>query len=51
MKFLEGFLSGMVVSLMGCIAFKLMFPETEEEMCQCAKKVGKDMEKELKNMS
>ena len=50
MKFTEGFLTGIVVSLMGCVAFKFLFPETEEEMCHSMKKITKDMEKDLENM-
>lgn len=50
MKFAEGFLTGMVLSLAGCLVFKIMFPETEEEMCQSMKKISKDMGKELENM-
>ena len=51
MRFLEGFLTGMVLSIAGCVAFKFMFPETEKEMCECADKIAKDMGKDLKNMS
>ncbi len=51
MRFLEGFLTGMVLSIAGCVAFKFMFPETEKEMCESVSKITKDMGKELKNMS
>ena len=50
MKFAEGFLVGMVTSLMGCVVFKFMFPEAEEEMCHSVKKITKDMGKDLENM-
>ncbi len=50
MKFAEGFLFGSLVSLMGCIAFKVMFPEAEEEMCHSMKRITKDMGKDLENM-
>ena len=49
-KFAEGFLFGSLVSLMGCVAFKFMFPEAEEEMCHSVKKISKDMGKDLENM-
>ena len=49
-KFAEGFLTGMVLSILGCVAFKFIFPETEEEMCHSVKKISKDMGKELENM-
>ncbi len=50
MKFAEGFLSGMVLTFMGCVAFKVLFPEAEEEMCHSIKKISKDMEKDMENM-
>ena len=50
MKFAEGFLSGMVLTLTGCIAFKFLFPEATEEMCHSVKKISKDMEKDIENM-
>lgn len=50
MKFAEGFLSGMVLTLMGCVAFKVIFPEAEEEMCHSIKRISKDMEKDMENM-
>ena len=50
MKFAEGFISGMMVSLFGCVIFKFMFPEAEEEMCHSIKKISKDMGKDLENM-
>ena len=50
MKFAEGFLTGMVLSLAGCVVFKFMFPEAEEEMCHSVKRISKDMGKELQNM-
>ncbi len=50
MKFAEGFLLGSMVSLMGCVAFKFLFPEAEEEMCHSIKKISKDMGKDLENM-
>ena len=37
MKFTEGFLVGSMVSLLGCVIFKFMFPEAEEEMCHAGK--------------
>ena len=43
MKFAEGFLTGMVLSLAGCVAFKFLFPEAEEEMCHSVKKISKDI--------
>jgi len=49
-RFAEGFLTGMILSLAGCAIFKFMFPETEEEMCHSVKKITKDMGKELENM-
>ena len=51
MKFAEGFLSGMVLTLMGCVAFKVLFPEAEEEMCHSIKKISKDMEKDMENVA
>ena len=50
LKFAEGFLTGMVLSLAGCVVFKFMFPEAEEEMCHSVKRISKDMGKELQNM-
>ncbi len=50
MKFAEGFLIGSVFSLVGCVVFKFMFPEAEEEMCHSVKKITKDMGKDLENM-
>ena len=50
MKFAEGFLIGSMVSLVGCVVFKFMFPEAEEEMCHSVKKITKDMGKDLENM-
>ncbi len=50
MKFAEGFLLGSVMSLVGCVVFKFMFPEAEEEMCHSVKKITKDMGKDLENM-
>ena len=50
MKFAEGFLLGSVMSLVGCVVFKFMFPEAEEEMCHAVKKISKDMGKDLENM-
>ncbi len=50
MKFAEGFLTGMLFSLAGCIAFKFMFPKAEEEICESVKKISKDMGKDLENM-
>ena len=50
MKFAEGFLLGSMVSLVGCVVFKFMFPEAEEEMCHSIKKISKDMGKDLENM-
>ena len=50
MKFAEGFLTGMVLSLTGCVVFKFLFPEAEEEMCHSVKKISKDMEKDIENM-
>lgn len=50
MKFAEGFLTGMMVSLAGCVMFKFFFPEAEEEMCHSVKKITKDMGKDLENM-
>jgi len=50
MKFAEGFLAGSLVSLAGCVVFKFMFPEAEEEMCHSVKKIAKDMGKDLENM-
>ena len=50
MKFAEGFLFGSMFSLVGCVIFKFMFPEAEEEMCHSVKKITKDMEKDLENM-
>ena len=49
-KFAEGFLLGSCVSLLGCVIFKFMFPEAEEEMCHSIKKISKDMGKDLENM-
>ena len=51
MKFAEGFLTGMILTMAGCVAFKFLFPKTEEEMCDCATKISKDMKTDLKNMS
>ena len=50
MKFAEGFLVGSFVSLAGCVIFKFMFPEAEEEMCHSVKRITKDMGKDLENM-
>ena len=50
MKFAEGFLTGMVVSLAGCTVFKFLFPTAEEEMCHSVKKISKDMGKDIENM-
>ena len=50
MRFAEGFLIGSMVSLVGCVVFKFMFPEAEEEMCHSVKKITKDMGKDLENM-
>lgn len=50
MKFAEGFLTGMVLTLSGCILFKFLFPEAEEEMARSVKKISKDMTKDLENM-
>ena len=50
LKFAEGFLTGMVLTLSGCIAFKFLFPEAEEEMCHSVKKISKDMGKDIENM-
>lgn len=50
MKFAEGFLVGSMISLVGCVVFKFMFPEAEEEMCHSIKKISKDMGKDLENM-
>ena len=50
MKFAEGFLTGMAVTLAGCVVFKFMFPEANEEMCHSVKKISKDMGKDLENM-
>ncbi len=50
MKFAEGFVCGMALTLGGCVAFKFLFPEAEEEMCHSVKKISKDMAKDLENM-
>ena len=50
MKFAEGFLTGMILSLTGCVVFKFMFPDAEEEMCHSIKRISKDMGKEIENM-
>ena len=50
MRFAEGFLVGSIISLVGCIMFKFMFPEAEEEMCHSVRKITKDMGKDLENM-
>ncbi len=50
MKFAEGFLTGMVLTLTGCVVFKFLFPSAEEEMCHSVKKITKDMGKDLENM-
>ena len=50
MKFAEGFFTGMVLTLMGCVAFKFLFPKAEVEMCHSVKKISKDMGKDLENM-
>ncbi len=50
MRFAEGFLVGSIVSLVGCVMFKFMFPEAEEEMCHSVRKITKDMGKDLENM-
>ena len=50
MKFAEGFLFGTMMTMAGCVAFKFLFPESSEEMCESAKKISKDMGKEIKNM-
>ena len=50
LKFAEGFLTGMVLTLSGCILFKFLFPEAEEEMARSVKKISKDMTKDLENM-
>ena len=50
MKFAEGFLLGSVMSLVGCVVFKFMFPEAEEEMCHSIKKISKDMGKDLEKI-
>jgi len=50
MKFASGLLTGMALTVTGCIAFTLMFPKSKEEMCHAVRKVSKDMEKDLENM-
>ena len=50
MKFAEGFLIGSCISLIGCVMFKVFFPNAEEEMCHSVKKISKDMGKDLENM-
>ena len=50
MRFAEGFLVGSIISLVGCVMFKFMFPEAEEEMCHSVRKITKDMGKDLENM-
>ncbi len=50
MRFAEGFLTGMALTLSGCLAFKFLFPNAEEEMCHSVKKISKDMTKDLENM-
>ena len=50
LKFFEGFFCGMLTTIAGCIAFKFMFPETEKEMCDSIKKIGKNMEKDISSM-
>lgn len=50
MKFTSGLLTGMLVTVVSCVACSLLFPNSKEEMCQAAKKISKDMEKDLENM-
>ena len=50
MKFAEGFFFGTMMTMVGCVAFKFLFPESSKEMCESAAKISKDMGKELKNM-
>ena len=50
MKFTSGMLTGMALAMMGCIAYTFMFPESKEEMCHSAKKISKDMKKDMENM-
>ncbi len=50
MRFASGMLTGMALTMMGCIAYTIMFPESKEEMCHAAKKISKDMKKDMENM-
>lgn len=50
MKFTSGMLTGMALTIMGCIAYTVLFPETKEEMCHAAKKISRDMKKDVENM-
>lgn len=50
MRFSSGLLTGMAIALVGCLACTIMFPESKEEMCHAAKKISKDMKKDMENM-
>ncbi len=50
MKFAEGFLTGMILTIVGGVAFKFLFPKCSEEMCDATQRISKDMEKDIKNM-
>lgn len=49
-KFAGGLLTGMVLTVTGCIAWTLLFPNSKEEMCHAIKKISKDMKKDVENM-
>lgn len=50
MKFAEGLFTGMALTIMGCVAYTIMFPQAKEDMCQRVKKISKDMKKDIENM-
>lgn len=50
MRFSSGMLTGMALTMMGCIAYTIMFPESKEEMCHSVKRISKDMKKDMENM-
>lgn len=50
MKYVDGLITGMALTIAGCIAFTLLFPRSKEGMCEAVKKISKDMEKDLDNM-
>lgn len=50
MKFSKGLLMGMAITMMGCVAYTIMFPESKEEMCHSVRKISKDMKKDVENM-